>query len=199
VFVGKRVGFDQRWLLGAMLGYVTELAAAADLVTAVASPLVALGAIGATVWTTRRTLDDRRQDRLWQPRAELYLDLVRAARRQLASTDVDELMMAIDTLDSDSAVHWEAGRGRGAIDLEEREALVLAYASEPVRHAYFAWDRAILQLNGVVLPTRETGIPRPSDVRSTVQAAVTDVLERSDHLIATIRTELLRGVPSRSR
>jgi len=119
-----------------MLRSMTDLASTTELASAIAAPLVALGAIEANVWNTRRTLDDRRQDRLWQGRADLYVDLVRAIQRE-RSQQVDETLMTIDTLDRDTQVYWQSSRDRDPAAWTEQGIRVLAYkkVGELGRHA----------------------------------------------------------------
>jgi hypothetical protein len=162
---------------------------AIEIIGAVGAPVVAVAAIAANVWITKRNLDDRREDRLWSNRAQLYIELVRLMRHE-EERDPEELLMTIDTLDQTPATYWQSERDRDPRAWDDREVRVLTYASDRTRALYFEWDRALLQLAGIVQPTRMTGTPRPEDVRSAVKAALSIVATTGARLVEQIRSEL---------
>jgi hypothetical protein len=112
--------------------------------------------------------------------------------RQEQHTDLDETLMAVDTLDRMPDVHWQPTRDRDPRAWRDQEVQVMAYASDRVRHLYMAWDGALLRLAGVVQPGPVTGAPRlrPDDVVSAVRTAIGEVVGTGDRLLEQIRFEL---------
>jgi hypothetical protein len=194
---------DRRSLPGrrAMLRPMPELASAVgavQVIGSIGSPVVALAAIGASVWTTSRTLGESRDSRLWSHRAEVYVDLVRLVRDE-RSADVEQTLMAIGTLDAEPEVFWQSGRDRDHHAWDDREVRILTYASDRTRELYHAWDHALLRLAGVVQPPRVTGAERPADIRAAVTQATGEVIVTGDQLLAQIRSELQSGRGRRRR
>jgi hypothetical protein len=173
---------------------VTGLASGGALVQvvgAIGPSVVALAAIGVAVWSTRRTLDEARDDRFWSRRAEVYVDLVRRVLQE-RQIDLEETLMTMSSLDAQPALHWQSSRDRDK-NRQERNVLVEAYASDQVRKLYEAWDHALLHLAGVVQPTRVTGRTRPDDRVSAAQEAIERVATASDELLDQLRVELHAG------
>lgn len=162
---------------------------AVDVIGSVGAPVVALAALAANVWTTRRNLDDRREDRLWSDRAQLYVELVRAVRRE-QEQDLQELLMTVDTLDHSPTTYWQSERDRDPRTWDDREVRVLTYASDQTRSLYFEWNDALLRLCGLVQPPTVTGKPRPEDVQPAIQSALTAVDSADARLVEQIRSEL---------
>lgn len=165
----------------------------AQVVGSIGTPVVALAAIGASLWTTRRTLEDRREDRLWGHRSDLYVDLVRLVRQE-RKQGWQDVLMTIDTLDRMPETYWQSERDRDPRGWGEREVRVLAYASDQTRSLYFEWDHALLRLAGVIHPERVTGVARPDDIAPVVQDGIKRVMTTGDLLLEQIRDELRSGV-----
>jgi hypothetical protein len=182
----------------AMLHDMTSGGSAVEVITAIASPVVAVAAIAANLWVTRSTLDDRREERLWSDRAELYVDLVRVIRREQRQ-DSQELLMTIDTLDRVHETFWQSEQDRNPGAWDDMEVRVITYASDRIRNLYFEWNRALVRLAGVVQPEAVTGTPRPTDVASTVEDALSDVRATGSRLLEGIRLELRSDDSSRLR
>lgn len=127
-------------------------------------------AIAANLWITRRSLDDRRNERLWGDRAQLYLDLVRLVRRE-QDRQVRDVLMTIDGLDREPQSFWQSERDRDPRAWDDREIRVLTYASDRTRNPYYEWDLALLRLAGIIQPERVTGVARPADLPSVVEVA----------------------------
>ena len=104
--------------------------------------------------------------------------------RQVRSTDLDEILMAISTLDAMPNVHYQP-----PVTTRDQEIQVLAYASDKTRELYEDWSHALLRLSGVILPSRVTGAARPEDIRSTVRTAIDEVIVAGNELIAQIRLD----------
>lgn len=91
--------------------------------TAVATVVVAAFAVGQGIWTTLRTGRAGHEDRLWQRRAEIYVDLLAWAIRQRK-------------LSKRTPAEWLSEHKRdelpGAEELIAFEAKVAAFASDAV-------------------------------------------------------------------
>ena len=100
--------------------------------TAAATVVVAAFAIGQSIWTTLRTGRASREDRLWQRRAEVYVDLLTWAIRQrelstitpaewLSEHERDELPSAAEliALEAKVAAFASAAVGKKVDELQE--------------------------------------------------------------------------------
>ena len=162
------------------------------MVGSVGPSVVALAAIGVSVWTTRRTLDEARDDSFWLRRTEVYVDLVRRVLKE-RSVDLEETLITISTLDAEPSVYWQSTRDRDPTGWQEREVQIVAYSSDRMRQLYGDWDGALLRLSGVIQPAHVTGTARADDPVSAVRVAIADVAATSDELLAQLRAELQAG------
>jgi hypothetical protein len=162
---------------------------AAQVISAVAAPLIAIVAIAANVWISRQTLNDRDRERLWRPRADLYLELVRLVEDE-RKTDIPELLMHIDALDHDPSLFWQSSRDRDNATWRENDIRVLAYASDEASERYSEWNRCLYRLAGLVHPERVTGSSRPVDMGSVVTNALDEAKKEGNRLIEQIRSDL---------
>jgi hypothetical protein len=91
--------------------------------TAVATVVVAAFAVGQSIWTTLRTGRASREDRLWQRRAEIYVDLLAWAIRQRELSKI-------------TPAEWLSEHKRDELPSAEElialEAKVAAFASDAV-------------------------------------------------------------------
>lgn len=160
-----------------------------QLIAAVASPVVAGAAIYANLRVTRYMLNDKHEKRIWERRADLYVDLIRLIQDQ-QKIDANDLWMTADTLDSRPDVYWQSSRDRNPQTWAENSVRVSAYASDQVVTLYCEWDHALLRLAGLVQPSRVTGVPRPADFPAALRKAVEAVNLSGDRLRDQVRSEL---------
>jgi hypothetical protein len=183
-----------------MLQAMSWLGSASDLgqlIAAVASPVVAVVAIRANLRTTRFMLADKHEERLWDRRTDLYVDLIRIVESE-GHQDADELWMTADTLDNMPDVNWQPSRDLDPKGRAEYQIQVSAYASDRVLQLYAEWDHALLRLAGVVQPQRVTGAARPADLPAALRDAADSVNQSGSRLRDQIRSEL-QPVPEPAR
>jgi hypothetical protein len=137
----------------------------------------------------REERDARHEERLWDRRADLYVDLIQAIDREHIS-DVNDLWMTADTLTSNPAAYWQSSRDQNPQAWVERTVRVSAYASDQVLALYSGWDHALLSLAGVVQPSRVTGAPRPADLMAVLREGAERVNLSGSSLRGQIRSEL---------
>jgi hypothetical protein len=168
-----------------MLRRMSTASDAAQVIGAVATPLVALAAIGATLWTTRRTLSDKSQERLWSPRVELYKNLVEMVDSEHRRGD--RLRKALTILPMDLPAAWleipDHERGKW----HENELSVVLYASDAVGERYSGWSDTLRRLRKLTqISDAEIKIPA-------VEKAIEDMHIVGDQLVNEIRKELGSG------
>lgn len=169
---------------------------AVQIISSVGATVVALVAIVANLWTTRRTLGDRQEERLWTSRSELYVEIIRMVLTERDRYPADTLLVITDV----------DARDRDACDQQhgwaDRRARVCAYATDMTRDRYEAWDDAVAAVAGLVQHSGVTGSRQPSDIRTAVPIAVDKMISTGDQVIEQIRAELGSGtarVPSTRR
>lgn len=92
--------------------------------------IVGVAGFGATIWTTRKTLQHARNDRLWDKRAEVYVDALAAVHYRNAKRERD---MRTWPMSPDDDRQEEAFLATyTAPDWHQLEARLLAFASQPV-------------------------------------------------------------------
>jgi len=168
------------------LGSASDLG---QLIAAVASPAVAGAAIYANLRVTRYMLNDKHEERIWERRADLYVDLIRLIQNERKG-DANDLWMAADTLDRRPDAYWQSSLDRNPQTWAENSVRVSAYASYKVVALYSEWDHALLRVAGLVQPSRVTGMPRPADLPATLRTAAEAVNLSGDQLRDQIRSEL---------
>ena len=174
------------------LGSASDLG---QLIAAVASPAVAGAAIYANLRVTRYMLNDKHEERIWERRADLYVDLIRLIQDG-GQIDTNDLWMAADTLDSRPDVYWQSFRDRNPQTWVENSVRVSAYASDQVAALYSEWEDALLRLAGLVQPARVTGVSRPVDLPAALRKAAEAVNLSGDRLRDKLRSELQPSHPT---
>jgi hypothetical protein len=171
-----------------------------ELIAAVASPVVAGIAIAANLRATRYVIDDKREERLWDRRADLYVDLIRLIERE-GRQDTNDLWMTADTLDKMPNTYWQTSRDRDPQSWQDNQVRVSAYASDRVFVFYADWEHDLLRLAAVVQPPRVTGMARPADLPAALRKAVEAVDISVRRLRNQIRLELQPApvLPRKSR
>jgi hypothetical protein len=171
-----------------------------ELIAAVASPVVAGIAIAANLRATRYVIDDKREERLWDRRADLYVDLIRLIEQE-GGQDANDLWMTADTLDKMPKTYWQTSHDRDPQSWRDSHVRVSAYASDRVLRLYTEWEHNLLSLAGVVQPPSVTGTARPADLPEALRNAVMAVNISGKRLRDQIRLELqpAPALPRKSR
>ncbi|MEU5262425.1 hypothetical protein [Amycolatopsis sp. NPDC021455] len=160
-----------------------------QIISQIGTVAVAIFAIAANVWTARQTLQDKREERLWQSRADLYVDLVRLVL-EVGRIDAKEYTMIADNLDKEPNTYWQSPIDRRTKEWQSNSARVWSYASDETRDRYLAWTDTILRLAGTMQPERVTGQPRPRNLPSAIEKAIDNLKTAGDKLLNQIRSEL---------
>jgi hypothetical protein len=159
-----------------------------QIVSAAGTTVVALAALVANVWTTRRTLGDRREERLWAYRNELYVEIVHIVLRE-RDLDVEELLLHSLRLPKGKRVRYESRR-EDEHEWWDYRARVRTYASNSTSDRYDAWDKAVLPLADLVQPIRAAGRTQSGGAQIAVDNALAGVIFTVSRLVEQIRSEL---------
>jgi len=157
----------------------------AQVIGAIATPLVALAAIGATVWTTRRTLIDKSRERLWSPRVELYGHLLELVDREHRRGDRLSGALIIQPMDLPAA--WLDLPIQEPSKWHEDEISVLTFASDSIAKLYLDWIAILGRLRKLA-----HAADAEISIRD-VEEAIKDMHGASDMLFNEMRKELGSG------
>lgn len=165
--------------------------------TALASTAIAAFAVAQSIWTTLRTGRASREDRLWQRRAEIYVDLLTWAIRQrelskltpdqwLSKNNADKLPSTEDLIALEAKVSAFASRAVGS-KVDELQ--------EPWIHLQVAWG----DLQALRYPNSDIGAMRQmySESIGNPEVRAAEAAKRikvwADELIGIVEVELTSG------
>jgi hypothetical protein len=160
--------------------------------------LVGVAGFGAAIWNTRRTIAHARESRVWDRRADVYVEALASMQyRQLSSRDMT-LPDSIDGLH----LHIALKQTKDLLaeykppDLQGLEARVQAFASQPVLTAMQASNAAHRAAIDAFKFKMEKPLPSPERVRAGVVEAWKAAMAADYAVVEAIRTELQgRGLP----
>ena len=150
--------------------------------------IVGVAGYSAAIWTTRRTIQHARDNRLWDKRAEVYVDTLAAVHYRQTKRERD---MRTWRLDEESDRHEVAYLANYAQpDFHQLEGRQMAFASHPVITAVQVSSTAHMYAMSASKSRLD------DEAADRAQAARKAADDTDDALVELIRTELQgRGAP----
>jgi len=150
--------------------------------------IVGVAGFGASIWTTRKTIQHARDTRMWDKRAELYVDALAAVHYRQAKRERDMRTFRLGDEDDRHEAAYLAGYTPP--DFHQLEGRMLAFASHQVTEATQASSTAHMR----AMSARKSRLDDAAKDRAQEARKAAD--DADDALVELIRAELQgRGTP----